>query len=138
MRMMKPSSAQSRFSRRGILCIELVLALPMLAIVLFGLFEFSLLFFARGSVVDAARAGARHATLPGVRIDDVKREVRRTLNHQLRDSAQIQVRTGKHPGDPVEVAVLVPMRSASPDLLWPVGYSLQGRYLFSRTRMIRE
>ena len=117
---------------------ELVLTLPILGVVLFGLFEFSLLFFARGSVIEAGRAGARKATLPGVRRDDVKAEVRRVLTPRLRESARIRIKMGRYSGDPVSVSVAVPMRSASPDLLWPIGYRLRGRFLFSRTRMTRE
>ena len=38
----------------------------------------------------------------------------------------------------VAVAVTVDMSAAAPDLLWPIGYSLQGRPLLSETCMIRE
>ncbi|RLS54151.1 MAG: hypothetical protein DWH91_12600, partial [Planctomycetota bacterium] len=51
--------------RRGILSAELLLTLPILIVLLFGLLEFSLLFFARGDVVDASRAGARAARIFG-------------------------------------------------------------------------
>jgi Flp pilus assembly protein TadG len=51
---------------------ELVLALPILAIVLAGLLEFTWLFFARGEVVEAARVACRKATLPGDSIDRCK------------------------------------------------------------------
>ena len=52
-------------SRRGSLTMELVLVLPILGILLLGLFEYSLLFFARGEVVDASRTGARIASVTG-------------------------------------------------------------------------
>ncbi len=38
----------------------------------------------------------------------------------------------------VSVSVAVPMRSAAPDLLWPIGYSLQQRRLYAETKMIKE
>mgnify|MGYP003350373201 CR=1 FL=1 len=57
----------TRRSRSGVLSMELVLTLPILLILLFGLLEFSLLFFARGDVVDASRAGGRAAETAVVR-----------------------------------------------------------------------
>lgn len=64
-----------RRQRRGFLSAELIFTLPILAIVLFGLFEFSMLFFARGQVAEAARVGCRKATLPGVQAVDVEETV---------------------------------------------------------------
>jgi len=45
---------------------------------------------------------------------------------------------GEYPGDVVWVGVEVPMQSAAPDLLWPIGVGLAGRNLYSETRMVRE
>ena len=46
---------------------------------------------------------------------------------------------GDHaPGEIVTVAVRVPMSTASPDLLWPIGFSLRGRSLYCETRMAKE
>jgi Flp pilus assembly protein TadG len=59
------SSSESR-PRVGFLSMELVFTLPILMVVLLGLFEFSMLFFARGMVVEAARVGARKASLAHV------------------------------------------------------------------------
>jgi hypothetical protein len=117
---------------------ELVFTLPIMAVVLFGLFEFSLLFIARGDVMESSRAGARRASLPGATRDSVKREVLRTLKPRLRDAVEIRIYRGQHTGDEVTVTVAVPMRQASPDLLWPIGYSIRNRYLISTTRMARE
>ncbi len=117
---------------------ELALTVPILLIVLFGLFEFSLLFFARGSAVEACRAGARKATLPGVTRADVEAEVRRVLKSRLRETAEIQIDPGEHSGDVVTVTVSIPMHSASPDLLWPIGYGLRNRYIDTKARMTRE
>lgn len=117
---------------------ELALTVPILLVVLFGLLEFSLLFFARGSAVEACRAGARKASLPGVNTADVEAEVRSTLKPRLRDKAEIEIDPGRYSGDVVTVSVSVPMRAASPDLLWPVGYSLNGRYIITQSRMTRE
>lgn len=124
--------------RRGLFSIELVMTLPVLGLILFGLLEFSLLFSARGSVVEASRAGARKGTIAGTTPDDIEAEVRSVLPPRLRGSLQVDVETGEYAGDVVAVVVRVPMSAASPDLLWPVGYGLGGRTLVAETRMIRE
>lgn len=121
-----------------VLSMELVLVMPILAIVLFALFEFSLLFSARTSVVEACRMGARLATVPGVQPADVENEVRRVLPTRLSNQCQIRTLIGENTGDPVSVIVRVPMQSASPDLLWPVGFSLKGQVLQSESRMSKE
>lgn len=117
---------------------ELVLTLPILALVLFALFEFALLFSARSSVVEAARFGARKASHPLVEPDDVKQAVRRKLSPRLRRAAAVRVEPGRHSGDVVSVSIRVPMSSAAPDLLWPIGYSLKERALHAQTRMVKE
>ncbi|GAB4156925.1 MAG: hypothetical protein Tsb009_33940 [Planctomycetaceae bacterium] len=135
---MKTSKKHPVRLRRGLLSMELVFTLPILMVVLFGLFEFSLLFMARGRVVESSRAGARHASLPGSTPQSVRQKVRQTLSPRLRERAEVQIERGPQTGDAVSVTVIVPMRSASPDLLWPIGYRLQNRYLISTTRMCRE
>jgi Flp pilus assembly protein TadG len=131
------NSASGR-SRRGYLSLELVFVLPILSVVLMALFEFSMLFFARGSVVEASRVGARAASLHGADAKAVEAEVRKVLAQRLQPGMSVEVETGKHSGDVVAVAVRVPMGAATPDLLWPVGYSLAGRNLYCETRMIKE
>lgn len=135
---MKRIQIRTRRPRRGFFSMELVLTLPILGVVLFALFEFSLLFSARGEIVEAARVGARTACLPGAEVADVEDSVRRVLGPRLRDNVYVDVQLGDHSGDLVAVAVHVPMEIAAPDLLWPIGYSIRDRQLFSETRMIRE
>ena len=136
----KPLIVSRHSSRRrsGVLSMELVFTLPILMLVLAGLFEFTLLFFARGEVVEASRVAARKATLPGVTIQDVENEVRKVLNPRFHNSLHVDALLGEKSGDVVAVAVTVDMNAAAPDLLWPIGYSLQGRPLLSETCMIRE
>jgi Flp pilus assembly protein TadG len=124
--------------RRGILSAELLLTLPILTVLLFGLLEFSLLFFARGDVVEASRAGARAARLHGATAESVEDEVRYSLGGRLAPHVRVTAELGNKTGDEVSVAVEVPMAAASPDLLWLIGYSLQGRELLCETRMARE
>lgn len=129
---------RARRRRRGFLTMELVMTLPILAIVIFALFEFSMLFFARGSVVEATRVGARMATLPGTDQQAVEDEIRKVLQPRLQENLQIEVQMGENTGDVVSVVVAIAAEEASPDLLWPIGYSLRGRQLIAETRMIRE
>ena len=117
---------------------ELVLTLPILAVLLAGLLEFTMLFFARGEIVEASRVAARKATLPGVTLDDVEGEVLKVLHPRFHQSVRVDAELGEKSGDVVAVAVTVDMSDAAPDLLWPIGYSLQGRPLLSETCMIRE
>jgi hypothetical protein len=125
-------------SARGVLSMELVLTLPILGVVLLGLFEFTLLLYARGQLAEASRAGARQASLPGTTEEDVELAVARVLPERLQRGMTVTAELGDHSGDVVAVAVSVPMTSAAPDLLWPIGVGLSGRWLMSETRMIRE
>ena len=117
---------------------ELVFTLPILGVLLLGLLEFALLFFARADIVEASRAGARKATLHGVTQQDIEAEVRRVLAPRLQSAMQVDVDLPANSGDVVTVAVRTPMSSASPDLLWPIGFTLDGRELYSQTRMVKE
>jgi hypothetical protein len=134
----KNRNRPARRTRRGVLSMELVLTLPILFVLLMGLFEFTMLFYSRSLIVEATRVGARKASLPGATPQDVEDEVRRVLSPRLQTGIQIGVDPGSHSGDVVVVTVQTPMTSASPDLLWPIGAGLSGRSLYSETRMIRE
>ena len=117
---------------------ELVLTLPIFGILLLGLFEFSLLFFARADVVEACRAGARKATLHNATLIDVEDEVRRMLSPRMLAGAEVTANVSAAPGGVVTVAVRVPMSTASPDMLWPIGFSLRGRSLYCETHMAKR
>ena len=127
-----------RKNRSGMLSAELIMTLPILAIVLFGLFEFSLLFTARGELSEASRVAARKASIPGVTYDAVEEEIRRVLSPRLQRTMEVSIDQGQRSGDVVTVAIACNMNSASPDLLWPIGYSLKNRKLYEVTKMIRE
>lgn len=136
----QPSSGnvRNRTRRRGWLSIELVLTLPILMVLLLGLFEFSLLFYARSSVVEASRAGARAASLAGINQQQVEDAVKRILPPALSENCSVDYVPGEKSGDRVTVGVRVPMSSAAPDVLWMVGYSLEDQDLYAETSMIRE
>ncbi len=133
-----PGAPLNRRRPRGILSAELLLTLPILTVLLFGLLEFSLLFFARGDVVEASRAGARAARLYGATEESVEEQVRLSLGSRLAPNARVLTNLGDKSGDDVSVAVVVPMTAASPDLLWLIGYSLRGRELICETYMAKE
>jgi Flp pilus assembly protein TadG len=120
------------------LSMELAMTLPLLFVVLMALFEFMMLFYSRSLIVEATRAGARHASLPGATQETVEAEISRVLSPQLQNGIQVGATLGIHSGDVVVVSVQIPMNSASPDLLWPIGVSLSGHYLYAETRMVME
>ena len=132
------SRVRRRHRRTGVLSMELVLTLPIVALLLAGLLEFSMLFFARGEIVEASRAAARKASLPGATLESVEDEVLKVLHPRFHDSLQVDAELGARSGDLVAVAVTVDMSAAAPDLLWAIGYSLRGRPLLSETCMVRE
>jgi len=138
MKAIRVRKRQYRRDRGGFFSMELALTLPILGIVLMALFEFSMLCFARGEVVEASRVGARKAMLAGATQEGVENEIRKVLNPRLQGSMQVGVELGEQSGDVGIVAVIVPMNAASPDLLWTVGYSLKGRNLIAEARMIKE
>lgn len=135
---MKLLRTQSARKRRGSISMELVLTLPLLMTLLLGIFEFSLLLLARGDVVQASRAGARMATLNGVTENDVQAEVQRTLGTRFGSDIQVETQLAEKSGEEILVTVRVPMGAAAPNLLWPIGYNLQGRELLAETRMVKE
>ena len=120
------------------LSMELVLTLPILFMLLLALLQFMMLFYSRSLMVEASRAGARKATMPGTTELDVETEIRRVLVPRLQQGMQVYVDFGQFSGDVVMVSVAVPMSAASPDMLWPIGFGLNGQNLFSETRMVRE
>ncbi len=131
-------TAPAAFARRGFMAMELAMTLPILLIVLLALLEFSLLFFARGAVVEASRLAARKATLPGVTIEDIEAEARKALSPRLQARMTVHVELADRSGEMVTAGVRVPMLDAAPDLLWPIGYSLRNQNLYGETRMVRE
>lgn len=135
---MKSTIRPSCAAHRGFLSVELLLTLPVLTLILFALFEGALLLLAHSELVEATRFGARKATHPSVRPEDVSAAVRTKLHPRLRNAAEVAVDPGEHSGDVVRVAVRVPMNRAAPDLLGPIGLSLRGRSLFAEIGMIKE
>lgn len=117
---------------------ELVLTLPILFILLMGIFQFSFLMYARSDVVQAARAGARLGTLNGVWPEDVEQEVGRSLGPRFQNAFRVESELPEYSGEEVVVTVRVPMTAVAPNLLWPLGYNIRGQELVASTRMVKE
>ncbi len=116
---------------------ELVLVVPIFLLLLFAIVEFSLLSSAQTRIENAARHGARLLCLSDQDHDDVRDAVRKMLG-QLSVHAAIEIEDGGRPGDIVQVRIRVPMRNATPDLLWMTGFSVRDRYLAGAVPMARE
>lgn len=132
------SAELKKEGRRGSAALEFALVMPLLGAMVMGLLEFSLLFYGRSSVVEACRSGARAAARGATSVETVEEEVRRVLSPRMQEGLEVELVPAERSGEPVVVAVSVPMECASPDLLWIVGYSLRGRQLYAETRMIKE
>ena len=117
---------------------ELVLVLPTFLLLLFAIVEFSLLTTAPIRISDAAHAGARRLCLTDTRAEDIRDEVKQMLGRKLSRDASIEVAGLQQAGERIIVRIRVPMKNATPDLLWPTGFSVRGRTLIADALMVRE
>ena len=127
----------------AILSIELLLVLPVLAAMCFGVAELSLLLMAMQRVQSASSAACRVATLPATDPVVLERAVRDAAARALAKASlvrtyEIRFQLGQYAGDPVVVEVRVPMKAAAPDLLKIVGFTLEGRQLVAQTVMRKQ
>lgn len=133
-----PHSRAARTPHQGVLSIEMLMVLPILFTVLLAVFEFGILFFARSSVVQACRVAARRASLGITDQAEIEDVVRRVLSPNLQVNHTVYFIPAERAGEITTVGLQVPMETAAPDLLWPVGFSLKGRFLIEETSVIRE
>jgi hypothetical protein len=135
----RPLAPRCRRHRLGaILSMELVLVIPIFLLILFSIVEFSMLSSAQTQVTDAARHGARLLCISDRSHDDVRLEIRRLLGRQLSRQAIVNIDDSGYPGETVNVRIHIPMKNASPDLLWMTGFSVRDRYLRAHAPMARE
>lgn len=140
---MRISIDPTKKRRRGSLSIELLLILPILMALLFGMCRFSLEFFARQRLHTACRNGARIAALGGDRLD-VERAVRRSLGGgpmtETEVIAELEGDDGRplSAGEPVVVQVRLATIRVVPDLLRFVGLSHRGETMLARVVMCKE
>jgi Flp pilus assembly protein TadG len=125
--------------------VELILVLPILLLLLLGMFEFSLLLTAREHLLLASREGARTAARGG-NDREVAATVERTLGTgRLAAAAGVEVqRFDHHPElpfagrQPVAVRVHVSVTQVVPDLLRWAGISFRHHELLATTVMEQE
>jgi Flp pilus assembly protein TadG len=121
----------------------LLLTLPILLTLLFGMIEVSQFLVARQQLVVAGREGARVSALGGGR-QEVQQAVMQFLGAGSLSGSGLQIlltdETGQTipSGDPVEVDLSLPAAQAVPDLLGFVGFSLKDKYIVVRTIMKKE
>jgi Flp pilus assembly protein TadG len=127
-------AASPRRPRQGLLSLELVLTLPVVTLLLLGLIEFACLTSGYGAVARASQAGARIASQPGGSAADVASAVQESLGEQLAAAAELNCDSTDAAVPAVACRVRVPMSACGPNLLWPVGFNLQGRYIECTTR----
>jgi Flp pilus assembly protein TadG len=131
-------------SRAGaVFSLELLLVLPILMTICFALVELSLLLMGMQRVQAASSAACRVATLPtndvvllDIAMDEAAEGALGT--DSMIDNYVIASNIGPYTGDPVVVQITVPMAAAAPNLLKIIGFSLEGRYLVSRTQMCKQ
>lgn len=118
---------------------ELILVLPIVMAVLFGLIEIGMLWSSGQRVKEAAAAGCRVAGFRGATEAAVRRAVEQGLGRKsLVDCYQLQITQPQENPHEVCVSVTVPMTAAAPDMLAFFGFSLKNRQLASHSVMRRE
>jgi hypothetical protein len=135
-----------RAERRGaLLSVELLLVLPILAGLFFGVVEFGLLLLNRERVEAACHEACRVATHAGRDHDPalLDKEMRAAAEQVLAKRClvrhyRLRVDPEGSGGDRVAVELRVPMKAAAPDLLKFLGITLEGRQLVARSVMRKE
>ena len=135
---MKTALNRTADRRGAILSMELVLILPIFLLLIFSIVEFSMLMSAHTRVASAATSGARLMSIGGAGRDEVRDKVIWLLGPALARNCQITVEPAEHAGAIGRVSVSVPMKNASPDLLWITGFSLSSRSIQSDAPMVME
>jgi Flp pilus assembly protein TadG len=127
-------AACPRRPRQGLLNLELLLTLPVVTLLLIGLIEFACLTSGYESVARASQAGARTALQIGTSPADVASAIKQSLGEQLAADAELRCESTDAAVPEIVCSVRVPMSACGPNLLWPVGFDLQGRFIECTTR----
>jgi len=127
--MHKPRPAACpRRPRRGFLGLELVLTLPVVTLLLLSLFEFACLVGGYQAVAKASRDGVQLAAHSEVTAAEVAAAVKQSLSGALAEAAEVDCKPAPEAGETI-CSVRVPMDACAPNLLWPVGFDLQGKFI---------
>jgi Flp pilus assembly protein TadG len=129
-------------ARRGIVAVEMLLALPLVLGLSLAVVEFSLLLTAQQELIAASREGARVASQGGAQTDVVQ-AAQQVLTGNLSSASITAVLTDSMgqplaSGQPVSVLVSIPANQAVPDLLAFVGFSIAGDTIAGQTVMRKE
>jgi len=115
---------------------ELIFVTPLFLLLLFAVVEFTLLSTARMRILEAAQVAVARVCLTNGTESDVKSDVQMLLGPLLCREASIQFVWPEDVGDIAAARVTIPMRNATPDLLWPTGFSVKGRVLVAESVMV--
>jgi hypothetical protein len=127
----------------AILSVEMLLVFPVLFVLLLAIIEFSLLWSASHQVEAASATACRVATLPANDPVELEQSVcyaaqQALVKPRLIAAHRVLYTPGQITGDPVTVAIQVPMRAAAPNLLALIGFDLNGRWIRAETVMRKE
>ncbi len=130
-------------SHRGLVTVELLYVVPIVAALFFAVLQFSLLLSANNQLKLASQMACRVGSLPSSDPAVLEAAVREAARHALLKqnligAHRLVFRPGRHSGDPVLVEIRVPMKAAAPDMLGFIGFSLKDRELVARTVMRKE
>jgi TadE-like protein len=125
-----------------LLTTEFLFVLPILLLIVLGLFEFVFLVTAETKLAAASREGARTAALGGSQ-GDVLGAVVRVLGPNaavfVDTDALISYPLGTmNTGDPVQVTVAIPAKVLVPNLLFGIGFDVSKKTLSAHTTMVVE
>lgn len=146
--------AAKKSSRIGaLLSAELLIVMPILIIVIFGIVEVSLVLSGQGQLESAVQAAARFASLDSMLVEEecnsgaIEARFISSLPDQRMKNAFGQDGGGKfeifvngvlvdgncmvNQGDMVTIRATMPMSAVAPDLLGVIGLALQGRTVTS-------
>lgn len=98
--------------QKGQTAAELAIVLPVLMLILFAILQFGIVFKDYLALTDAARAGARKATVSRHESDPetVTKEAVRRAGVDLRDTLQVSVTSTWKPGEDVTVVATYPFQ----------------------------
>ncbi len=127
----------------ALLTTEMLFVLPIFGVLLAGMVELGLLVQGHNVVQLAAIEGARAASLHYPHTDQrdqaILAAVHQVLGKQQWKDAAVVLFAGNHvSGEPVTVIVQLPMSQVAPDLLGPLGISIQGRLLVAQATMTKQ
>ena len=123
-RHMVPIRVRTGRGERGAALVEFALAVPLLLVVIAGIVDFGFVFQRYEVITNAAREGARMASLPGYEEDDVKTHVRAYVAQGLSmtDTTSVMPTSGTPEGVVVAYQDLTISGKAVPTAVVTVNY----------------